>query len=197
MLENLLQFDALLDQYELAAVHRMPDDLTVSIVLRCLDGPTGRQLEMIMDEGLDCAKLKDKLILLDKNTKAWSGDNFLKNLQAFNRPTSSSSSNYQGPAPMEVDQVQAKGKASPKGNRKAKRAVGLVCHMVANTVDIRKVEAKENKNTKERKETRERIKASSKKAKVMVVETVATHVVYVEDMATGEMSALSRTMSIR
>ncbi|CAL1158384.1 unnamed protein product [Cladocopium goreaui] len=98
MLENLLQFDALLDQYELAAGHRMPDDLTVSIVLRCLDGPTRRHLEMIMDEGMDYAKLKDKLILLDKNTKAWSGDNFLKNLQAFNQLTSSNSSNYQGPA---------------------------------------------------------------------------------------------------
>jgi len=79
---------------------------------------------------------------------------------------------------MEVDQVQAKGKASPKGNKKAKRAAGLVCHMVANTVEIRRVEAKENQSTKEKKETREKIKASSKKAKVMVVETVATDVVY-------------------
>ena len=97
MLENLLQFDMLLDQYELAAGHRMPDDLTVSTVLRCLDGATRRHLEMVMDDGMDYAKLKDKLILLDKNTKAWSGDNFLKNLQVFNQPPSSSST-YQGPA---------------------------------------------------------------------------------------------------
>jgi hypothetical protein len=37
-----------------------------------------------MDEGMDYAALKDKLILLDKNTKAWSSDNFLRNLQVSN-----------------------------------------------------------------------------------------------------------------
>ena len=124
MMENLLQFDALLDQYELAAGHRMPDDLTVSTVLRCLDGPTRRHLEMVMDESMDYAKLKDKLILLDKNTKAWSGDNFLKNLQVFNQPTSTSSTNYQGPTPMEVDQVHYGNKGKNKGKGKSKGKKG-------------------------------------------------------------------------
>ena len=59
MLENLLQFDMLLDQYELAAGHRVPDDLTVSTVLRCLGSATRRHLERIMDEGMDYAALKD------------------------------------------------------------------------------------------------------------------------------------------
>ena len=126
MLENLLHFDALLDQYELAAGHRMPDDLTVSTVMRCLDGPARRHLELVMDEGMDYPKLKDKLILLivlDKNTKVWSGDTFLKNLQVFNQPSTSSSSNYQGPAPMEVDQVHygSKGKGKNKGKQKGKK----------------------------------------------------------------------------
>ena len=89
MLENLLQFDALLDQYELASGHSMPDDLVVSTVMRCLDGGTRRHLEMVMDENMNYAALKDKLILLDKNTKAWSGDSFLKHLQIMNQPSSS------------------------------------------------------------------------------------------------------------
>ena len=101
----------------------MPDDLTVSTVLRCLDGATRRHLEMVMDDGMDYAKLKDKLILLDKNTKAWSGDNFLKNLQVFNQPPSSSST-YQGPAPMEVDQVQYGNKGKSKGKSKSKGKKG-------------------------------------------------------------------------
>ena len=101
----------------------MPDDLTVSTVLRCLDGATRRHLEMVMDDGMDYAKLKDKLILLDKNTKAWSGDIFLKNLQVFNQ-LSSSSSTYQGPAPMEVDQVQYGNKGKSKGKSKSKGKKG-------------------------------------------------------------------------
>eukprot|EP00435_Cladocopium_sp_Y103_P053839 s1657_g17.t1 len=127
MLENLLQFDSLLDHYELAAGHRMPDDLTVGTVLRCLDGTTRRHLEMIMDDSMDYAKLKEKLIILDKNTKACSGDNFLKNLQLMtlmNQPTTSSSTSYQGPAPMEVDQVQfgSEGKTKRKGRFKRKES---------------------------------------------------------------------------
>ena len=123
MLENLLNFDSLLDQYELASGQRMPDDLAVSTVLRCIDAPTRRHLEMIMDENINYEKLKEKLILLDKNTKSWSGDGFLKNLQQLQNPTTSSSStSYQGPAPMEVDQVQfGKGKHKGKGKQKGKK----------------------------------------------------------------------------
>ena len=53
MLENLLQFDALLDQYELASGHSMPDDLVASTVMRCLDGGTRRHLEMVMDKNMN------------------------------------------------------------------------------------------------------------------------------------------------
>ena len=122
-LKNLLNFDSLLDQYELASGQRMPDDLAVSTVLRCIDAPTRRHLEMIMDENINYEKLKEKLILLDKNTKSWSGDGFLKNLQQLQNPTTSSSStSYQGPAPMEggpgaVWQGQAQGKGKQKGKK--------------------------------------------------------------------------------
>ena len=101
MLENLLQFDQFLDQYELASGAKMPDDIAVSTVLRCVDTQTRRHLEMVMDDKMDYRSLKDKLILLDKNTRAWSGDNFLKNFQQAQalqgQPSSSSNSNYQGP----------------------------------------------------------------------------------------------------
>ena len=122
MLENLLNFDSLLDQFELASGARMPDDLAVSTVLRCIDAPTRRHLEMVMEDDITYSKLKDKLILLDKNTKAWSGDGFLRSLQQLQNP-SASSTNYQGPAPMEVDQVQfgQKGKGKNKGKTKGKK----------------------------------------------------------------------------
>ena len=117
MLENLLQFDSLLDQYEMASGQKMPDDLTVSTILRCIDAPTRRHLEMVMDETYTYGKLKEKLILLDKNTKSWSGDSFLKSLQTIQNPATSSSTTSQGPVPMEVDQVSYgyKGKGKNKG----------------------------------------------------------------------------------
>ena len=59
MQESLLHFDSLLDQYELAAGHRMPDDLTVSTVLRCLDSVTRRHVEIVMDDTMDSLKQVD------------------------------------------------------------------------------------------------------------------------------------------
>ena len=96
----------------------MPDDLAVSTVLRCVDTQARRRLEMVMDDKMDYRSLKDKLILLDKNTRAWSGDNFLKNFQQAQalqgQPSSSSNSNYQGPQPMEVDNAHFGNKGKGK-----------------------------------------------------------------------------------
>ena len=63
MLENRLQFDSLLGQYEMASGQKMRDDLPVSTILRCIDAPTRRHLEMVMDETYAYGKLKEKLIL--------------------------------------------------------------------------------------------------------------------------------------
>ena len=116
MLENLLNFDALLEQYELASGQRMPDDLIVSTVLRCIDGSTRRHLELTMDELMNYGNVKEKLVLMDKNTRSWSGETYLKHFQMVQAGQSSSS---QGPVPMEVDQVQfGKGK---KGKSKGKK----------------------------------------------------------------------------
>ena len=102
----------------MASGQKMPDDLTVSTILRCIDAPTRRHLEMVMDETYTYGKLKEKLILLDKNTKSWSGENFLKSLQATHNPSTSSSTASQGPVPMEVDQVSyGKGKGKNKGGK--------------------------------------------------------------------------------
>ena len=155
----------LLDQYELAAGHRMPDDLTVSTVLRCLDGATCRHLEMIMDEGMEYSALKDKLILLDKNTKAWSGDNFLKNLQVLQ------------PAYIELFYLTkdlrrwkwircnmgTKGRAKERGNRKERREAGLVFHTVANLEGTRRIQGQIKTKGQERRQRKEQRKASKGK----------------------------------
>ena len=77
-----------------------------------------------MDETYTYGKLKEKLIMLDKSTKSWFGENFLKSLQATHNPATSSSTTSQGPVPMEVDQVSYghKGKGKNKGkNGKGKK----------------------------------------------------------------------------
>ena len=118
MLENLLQLDLLLDQYRLASGHPMPDDLVVSTVLRCVDPSLRRHLEMTLDDTVNYESLKEKLVLLDKNVRVWSGDSYLKMVQ------SSMSSSSGGPVPMEVDQVGQISKGKYKGKAKGKDKKG-------------------------------------------------------------------------
>ena len=178
MLENLLQFDALLDQYELASGHSMPDDLVASTVMRCLDGGTRRHLEMVMDENMNYAALKDKLILLDKNTKAWSGDSFLKHLQIMNQPSSSNSSGYQGP-PNGSGSSPAWTERKVQGQERFQRQER---QLVRFSLWVERASTK----ARARKGTKESTKASSTKEKGMVVETVATRAEFVVSKANGE-----------
>ena len=115
MLESLLQMDLLLDQYRLASGHPMPDDLVVSTVLRCIEPNLRRHLELTMDDSITYESLKEKLILMDKNSRVWSGDSYLKLVQ------NSLTSDPNGPAPMEVDSINQIGtKGKRKGGKKGK-----------------------------------------------------------------------------
>ena len=71
MLENLLQLDLLLDQYQLASGHSMPEDLAVATVLRCVAPSVRQHLELTLDDKIDYYSLKERLILMDKNSKTW------------------------------------------------------------------------------------------------------------------------------
>ena len=115
MLESLLQMDLLLDQYRVASGHPMPDDLVVATVLRCIEPSLRRHLELTMDDSITYEGLKEKLILMDKNSRVWSGDSYLKLVQ------NSLKNDPGGPAPMEVDNVNmVGGKGKFKGGKKGK-----------------------------------------------------------------------------
>ena len=118
MMENLLQLDLLLDQYRVASGHTMPDDLVVSTVLRCVEPSIRKHLELTLDDSVNYGTLKEKLILMGKNSRTWSGDTYLKLVQ------NTLDSNANGPAPMEVDSVNQVGKGKYKGGKKGKGKKG-------------------------------------------------------------------------
>ena len=84
-MEHLLNFDAVLEQYALTSGNPMPDDLVVATVMRCVDAGARKHLQYSMDDSMTYQQLKEKLILLDKNTRSWSGEALLKNFQALGR----------------------------------------------------------------------------------------------------------------
>ena len=120
MTESLLQFDQLLEQYEVASGSKMPDDLVVSTILKCVDGVTRKHLQLTMDESTTYSVVKERLILYDRNSRTWSGESIMKSLQDQYRGGADSS----GPVPMEVDYVGYKGKGKGKKGNEGKGKKG-------------------------------------------------------------------------
>ena len=119
MMENLLQFDQLLEQYAAASGQAMPDNLIVSTILGCVDAQTKKHLQLTMSDDTDYQKLKEKLILYERNSRTWSGDAIMKSIQDNFRLEKPS----EEPSPMEVDsvgQVGLKGKKGKGGKGKGK-----------------------------------------------------------------------------
>ena len=79
--------------------------------MRCVDQNVRRHLELTLDDSVDYNTLKEKLILMDKNSRVWSGDTYLKLVQ-------NTLDSNNGPAPMEVDSVNQVGKGKYKGGGK-------------------------------------------------------------------------------
>ena len=157
-----------------------------------------KHLEMVMDEGRDYSRLKDKLTLLDKNTKAWSGDSVIKNLPVFKQPASSSSS-YQGPAPMEVDQVQHgnKGKSKSKGESKGKKGGWFGIPYGGGKYGHEKGRSKGKPKSKGKKGGKNKGKGKPQKGKGTGGGNNSSTCRICGGYGTGEMNVLLRTMSIR
>ena len=183
MMENLLQLDLLLDQYRVASGHEMPDDLVVSTVMRCVDQNVRRHLELTVDDTVDYNTLKEKLILMDKNSRVWSGDTYLKLVQ-------NTLDANNGPAPMEVDSVNqvGKGKYEEEKKARARKVVGSLFRMVAERPVASSRRAKVARKAMEGRKER-RAKESSmvqEKAKVAITPTL---VAFVDSKAIGVMNA--------
>ena len=80
---------------------------------------------MVMDETYTYGKLKEKLILLDKNTKSWSGENFLKSLQKTHNSATSSCRSCSYGKWIKCPMVRAKARTRVAKVAKARKVVGL------------------------------------------------------------------------
>ena len=59
----------LLHQYKVVSAHAMPNDLVVSMVFRCMEPMFATSFWLTLDDSIDCNTLKEKLILMDKNSR--------------------------------------------------------------------------------------------------------------------------------
>ena len=111
ILEQILSYEQLVQQFEEASSSTCPAELKIATLVKCNGQKLREYLQLTINEHTTYAQLKETMMGYDKACRAWTPETVLKSLQG-------SSSNDQGPQPMEVDRIENRGKG--KGKHKSK-----------------------------------------------------------------------------
>ena len=113
VVESVLQYEALVDQFQELNGTTYPHELKTATLMRCSDQRLREHLQLTIKEDTKYKDIRETLISHEKATQTWSQEAVLKSVQApKNDPN--------GPAPMEVDRIEDKGKGKYKGKGKHK-----------------------------------------------------------------------------
>ena len=107
MLEGVLQYENLVQQYETASGQNYPGDLKAATLIRCAPSRLREHLQLSLSDVSTYADVREALLSYERVSKSFSQEQSYKQLQVEDSKTSD------GPTPMEVDRVM-KGKGKGK-----------------------------------------------------------------------------------
>ena len=109
LLEQVLGLERLRDEYRRSSGAEVPDDLMLSVLVKCLPGHIRQHIQLQLTETSTYAETRRAVVGYESVTASWAPSNIHMELGIVD--SNSSSSN--GPAPMEIDLV-SKGKGKGK-----------------------------------------------------------------------------------
>ena len=113
MLENILNYETLVDQYEKSSGEKYPSDLKTATLLRCAPQKIREFLQLTLRDDVTYMDMKEALLSHERITKGYSQEAILKQLSAG----ANSGHDASEATPMEVDRVFEKGKGEEKGKK--------------------------------------------------------------------------------
>ena len=105
MLEQILNFEQLVGQYESSSGNVYPGDLKAAITLRCSPARVREYLQLSLKEESTYSDIREALLAYERATKGYTSEQLLKQVQST--PDSEAT-------PMEVDRIYKGGKDSGK-----------------------------------------------------------------------------------
>eukprot|EP00435_Cladocopium_sp_Y103_P020525 s4238_g5.t1 len=116
-LENVLTYEALVQQFEQLSGQTYPEELKAATLIRCSEQRLREHLQLTVGESTSYAQLREAVLGFEKAAKSWTTESVLKSLNPIPESTNTNS----GPVPMEVDRIyNDKGKSKGKGKSKSK-----------------------------------------------------------------------------
>ena len=113
MLENILNYETLVDQYEKSSGEKYPSDLKTATLLRCAPQKIREFLQLTLRDDVTYMDMKEALLSHERITKGYSQETILKQLSAG----ANSGHDTSEATPMEIDRVYEKGKGKEKGKK--------------------------------------------------------------------------------
>ena len=107
MLEGVLQYETLVQQYEAASGQTYPGDLKAATLIRCSPPRLREHLQLSLSDVSTYADVREALLSYERVSRSFSQEQIYKQLQVED-------SKADGPTPMEVDRVEYKGKGKGK-----------------------------------------------------------------------------------
>ena len=113
LLENILNYETLVDQYEKCSGEKYPSDLKTATLLRCAPQKIREFLQLTLRDDVTYMDMKEALLSHERITKGYSQEAILKQLSAG----ANSGHDTSDATPMEVDRVFEKGKGKEQGKK--------------------------------------------------------------------------------
>ena len=114
VLESVLSFEQLVQEFEKLSGTTYPAELKAATLIRCSESRLREHLQLTVKEDATYAQIREALLSHEQVSKTWSQETIMKSLTLRNDVAT----NPSGPAPMEIDRIEKKGKG--KGKYKGK-----------------------------------------------------------------------------
>ena len=115
LLDYILSYERLVNDYEEVSPQPYPEDWKISTLLAGLPSDMRRYLQMQVSDSTTYQSLRDKVLQFERSSSTWTSEQMLKTLGIDKMLGTSDSS------AMEVDRVEGKGRGGKKGDGKSFR----------------------------------------------------------------------------
>ena len=115
--DHIQGLDRLMAEYEKSRNLAVPDEVSLSVLIRCLPSHIRQHVQLSLDQSATYATVRSRVLGFETVTNSWAPS---KIHSEFGIISSSSSHDAGGPAPMDISRVESKGKQKGKSKNKGK-----------------------------------------------------------------------------
>ena len=137
--DHVQGLDRLIAEYQKASSLTVPDEVSLSVLIRCLPAHIRQHIQLSLDQSATYASVRSRVLGFETCTSNWAPSRIHSEFGIIGGASSSTSYDAGGPAPMEIGRVETKGKQ--KGKNKTNRVTKATLVCIVENLDIGNVTA--------------------------------------------------------